>query len=70
MELRTRLNGKGSDDQAKGLFVNGRSKNSSNFKSRSNENDSVKVKQNQYPSLRRKLSITIEKSMDITKPNF
>jgi hypothetical protein len=47
MELRTRLNGKGSDDQAKGLFVNGRSKNSSNFKSRSNENDSVKVKQNQ-----------------------
>jgi hypothetical protein len=32
MELRTRLNGKGSDNQAKGLFVKDRSENSSNFR--------------------------------------
>jgi hypothetical protein len=32
MELRTRLNGKSSDNQDEGLFVKGRSKNSSNFR--------------------------------------
>ena len=40
MELRTRLNGKGSDNQAEGLFVRGRSKNSSNFRGRPSERDS------------------------------
>jgi hypothetical protein len=39
MELRTRLNGKGSDNLAKGLFVKGRSENSSNFRGRSSERD-------------------------------
>jgi hypothetical protein len=39
MELRTRLNGKGSDNQAEGLFVKGRPENSSNFTGRSNERD-------------------------------
>jgi hypothetical protein len=39
MELRTRLNGKGSNNQAKGLFVKGCLKNSSNFKDRSCERD-------------------------------
>jgi hypothetical protein len=32
MKLRTRLNGKDSDNQAEGLFVNGHSENSSNFR--------------------------------------
>jgi hypothetical protein len=40
MELRTRLNGKGSDNQAEGLFVKGRSENFSNFRGRSSERDS------------------------------
>jgi hypothetical protein len=35
MELRTKLNSKGSDNQAEGLFVKGRSENSSNFRGRS-----------------------------------
>jgi hypothetical protein len=39
MELRTRLNGKGSDNQAEGLFVEGRLENSSNFRDRSCERD-------------------------------
>jgi hypothetical protein len=39
MELRTRLNGKSSDNQDEGLFVKGRSKNSSNFRGRSSERD-------------------------------
>jgi hypothetical protein len=37
--LRTRLNGKGSDNQAEGLFVEGRLENSSNFRDRSCERD-------------------------------
>jgi hypothetical protein len=44
MELRTRLNSKGSDNQEEGLFVKGRSKNSSNFRGRSSERDSGKGK--------------------------
>jgi hypothetical protein len=44
MELRTRLNSKGSDNQAEGLFVKGRSENSSNFRGRSSERDSGKGK--------------------------
>jgi hypothetical protein len=44
MELRTILNSKGSDNQAEGLFVKGRSKNSSNFRGRSSERDSGKGK--------------------------
>jgi hypothetical protein len=40
LELNTRLNGKGSDNQAEGLFVTGRSKNSSNFRGRSSEKGS------------------------------
>jgi hypothetical protein len=39
MELRTRLNEKGSDNQAEGLFVKGRLENSSNFRDRSCERD-------------------------------
>jgi hypothetical protein len=39
MELRTRLNRKGSDNQVEGLFVKGRSKNSSNLRGRSSERD-------------------------------
>jgi hypothetical protein len=42
--LKTKLNGKGSDNQAENLFVNGRSENSSDSRSRSNENDSDKGK--------------------------
>ena len=44
MELRTRLNSKGSDNQAEGLFVKGRSENSSNFRGQSSERDSGKGK--------------------------
>jgi hypothetical protein len=44
MELRTKLNSKGSNNQAEGLFVEGRSKNSSNFRGRSSERDSGKGK--------------------------
>jgi hypothetical protein len=40
MELRTRLNVKGSDNQVDDLFVKGRLKNSSNFRGRSSERDS------------------------------
>jgi len=40
MELRTRLNGKGSDNQVEDLFVKGRLKNSSNFRGQSSERDS------------------------------
>ena len=43
MELRTRLNGKGSDNQANSLFVTG-SENFSNFRGRSNEWDLVEGK--------------------------
>jgi len=39
MELRTRLNGKSSDNQEEGLFVKGRSQNFSNFRGRSSERD-------------------------------
>jgi hypothetical protein len=39
MELRTKLNGKGSDNQAGSLFVKDRSENSSNLRGRSNERD-------------------------------
>ncbi|GLT72015.1 hypothetical protein SLA2020_439880 [Shorea laevis] len=42
MELRTRLNGKGSDNQAEGLFVKGRSEKFSNSRDRSSERDSDK----------------------------
>jgi hypothetical protein len=44
MELGTRLNGKGSDNQAEGLFVKGHSENSSNFRGQSSERDSGKGK--------------------------
>jgi hypothetical protein len=44
MELRTKLNSKGSDNQSEGLFVKGRSENSSNFRGRSSERDSGKGK--------------------------
>jgi hypothetical protein len=44
MELRTRLNSKGNDNQSEGLFVKGRSENFSNFKGRSSERDSGKGK--------------------------
>lgn len=43
-ELRTRLNGKGSDDQAEGLFVKGRSENSYNSRDRSSERGEGKGK--------------------------
>jgi len=42
MELRTRLNGKCSDNQAEGLFFQGCLENSSNSKSQSNNRDSRK----------------------------
>jgi hypothetical protein len=44
MELRTKLNSKGSDNQAEGLFVNGCSENSSNFIGQFNESDLGKGK--------------------------
>jgi hypothetical protein len=44
IKIRIRLNNKGSDNQAEGLFVKGRSKNSSNFRGRSSERDSGKGK--------------------------
>jgi hypothetical protein len=44
MELRTRLNGKSSDNQEEGLFVKGRSQNFSNFRGRSSERDLGKGK--------------------------
>jgi hypothetical protein len=44
MELRTKLNSKGSENQAEGLFVKGRLENSSNFRGRSSERDSSKGK--------------------------
>jgi hypothetical protein len=44
LKLRTRLNGKGSDNQAEGLFVKGRSENSSNFRGQSSERYSGKGK--------------------------
>jgi hypothetical protein len=44
LKLRTRLNGKGSDNQEEGLFVKVRSKNSSNFRGRSSERGSRKGK--------------------------
>jgi hypothetical protein len=44
LEIRTRLNGKDSDNQAEGLFVKGRLENSSNFRGRSNERDLGKEK--------------------------
>jgi hypothetical protein len=40
MELRARLNCKGSDNQTEGLFVKGCSENSFNFKGRSRERNS------------------------------
>jgi hypothetical protein len=43
MELRTRLNVKGNDNQAKSLFVKGL-ENSSNFRGQSSERDSGKGK--------------------------
>jgi hypothetical protein len=43
-ELRTKLNSKGSDNQADGLFVKDLSENSSNFRGRSSESDSGKGK--------------------------
>jgi hypothetical protein len=42
MELRARLNGKGSDNQVEGLFVKGCSGNFSNSRGRSSERDSNK----------------------------
>ena len=53
MELRTRLNGKSIDNQAEGLFVKGRSENSSNFRGRSNERDSDRRGQSQSNSKNR-----------------
>jgi hypothetical protein len=44
LELRTMLNGKGSDNQADGLFIKVRSENSFNFKGQSSERDSRKGK--------------------------
>jgi hypothetical protein len=44
MELRTRLNGKSSDNQAYGLFVKGRLENSFIFRDRSSERKSSKGK--------------------------
>jgi hypothetical protein len=44
LELRTKLNSKGSDNQSEGLFVKGRLENSSNFRGRSNDRDSGKSK--------------------------
>jgi hypothetical protein len=45
MELRTRLNGKGSDNQAEGLFVKGRLENSSNFRGRSRLRRPIQVQE-------------------------
>jgi hypothetical protein len=53
MELRTRLNGKGSDNQAEGLFVKGCSENSSNFRGQSSERDSDRRGQSQSNSKNR-----------------
>jgi hypothetical protein len=50
MELRTKLNSKGSDNQAEGLFVKGRSKNYSNFRGRSSGRDLDKGGQSQSNS--------------------
>jgi len=44
LELRTMLNGKGSDNQADSLFIKVRSENSFNFKGQSSERDSRKGK--------------------------
>jgi hypothetical protein len=56
IELRTKLNSKGSDNQSEGLFVKGRSENSSNFKVDPVRGIWVKVNQeaNHSPSPRRK----------------
>jgi hypothetical protein len=64
MELRTKLNGKGSDNQAEGLFVKGRSKSSSNL-----EVNPVRETWEANPSPRRIFSVTIAKSMDIINPS-
>jgi hypothetical protein len=65
MELRTRLNGKGSDNQAEGLFVKSRSKISLIL-----EIDSVRETQikeaDRSPTRRTMLSVTIVKGMGIT----
>jgi hypothetical protein len=53
MELRTRLNGKGGDNQAEGLFVRGHSENSFNFRGRSSERDSDRRGQSQSNSKNR-----------------
>jgi hypothetical protein len=41
IELRTRLNGKGSENQVEGLFVSGRLENCSNFRGRSREENHI-----------------------------
>lgn len=61
MELSTRLNVKDSDNPAECLFVNGRSKNPSNFRSRSNERDSGKRGQLQSKSKQKVMFYYCEK---------
>jgi hypothetical protein len=53
MELRTKLNSKGNDNRAEGLFVKGRLENYSNFKGQSNRRDLDKGGQSQSNSKRK-----------------
>jgi hypothetical protein len=68
LKLRTRLNGKGSDNQAEGLFVKGRSENSSNFRGQSSVRYSGKGKsrgRSQSKSKKKVQCYYCKKNMDI-----
>ena len=68
MELRTKLNSKGSDNQAEGLFVKGHSKNYSNFRGRFSGRDLDKGGQSQS-NLKSKVKCYYCKKFGLTNPS-